>query len=75
MIGLTLLAINITGEYIPMLKSPRYGYGRNMNPCIDCHTLMLNIAGKKMEEIEADFCLPAKSWDSAPCHRTNKLFI
>ncbi len=55
MIGLPLFAINITEEYIPMLKTPRYGYGRNMNPCIDCHTLMLNIAGKKMEEIGADF--------------------
>jgi tRNA U34 2-thiouridine synthase MnmA/TrmU len=55
MIGLPLLTINITEEYIPMLKSPRYGYGRNMNPCIDCHALMLNIAGKKMEEIGAGF--------------------
>jgi len=54
-IGLPLLVINITEEYIPMLKTPRYGYGKNMNPCIDCHTMMLSLAGKKMEEIGADF--------------------
>jgi tRNA U34 2-thiouridine synthase MnmA/TrmU len=40
-----------------MLKSPRYGYGKNMNPCIDCHILMLQEAGKKMVETGADFIL------------------
>jgi len=54
-IGISILTINITEEHLAMLKAPRYGYGRNMNPCIDCHTLMLNIAGRKMEELGADF--------------------
>ena len=54
-IGIPLLTINITEEYLPMLRAPRYGYGRNMNPCIDCHTLMVKIAGRKMKEIGADF--------------------
>ncbi len=38
-----------------MLHAPRYGYGKNMNPCIDCHTLMLKVAGRRMEEEGADF--------------------
>jgi tRNA U34 2-thiouridine synthase MnmA/TrmU len=38
-----------------MLRSPRYGYGKNMNPCIDCHTLMLKVAGRRMEQEGADF--------------------
>jgi len=54
-IGLPLLPIDITEEHLVMLKAPKYGYGRNMNPCIDCHTLMLKIAGLKMEELGADF--------------------
>ena len=49
-INLPLAVEDITAEHLKMLKSPRYGYGKNMNPCIDCHTLMLQIAGKKMEE-------------------------
>jgi tRNA-specific 2-thiouridylase len=53
--GLTLLTLDITEEHIEMLKAPKYGYGKNMNPCIDCHTLMLNKAGRIMEEEGADF--------------------
>jgi len=53
--GLPLLTLNITDEHMDMLKAPRYGYGKNMNPCIDCHTLMLNKAGRVMEESGADF--------------------
>ena len=38
-----------------MLKNPPQGYGKNMNPCMDCHCLMFNIAGGIMNEIGADF--------------------
>jgi len=54
-IGLPLTVLNITEEHLQMLHAPRYGYGKNMNPCIDCHTLMLKIAGRKMEAEGADF--------------------
>jgi tRNA-specific 2-thiouridylase len=54
-IGLPLAVLDITEEHMQMLHSPRYGYGKNMNPCIDCHTLMLKVAGRKMEEEGADF--------------------
>jgi tRNA-uridine 2-sulfurtransferase len=54
-IGLPLTVLNITEEHLRMLHAPRYGYGKNMNPCIDCHTLMVRIAGRRMEEEGADF--------------------
>ena len=54
-INLPLAIEDITDKHLKMLKSPRYGYGKNMNPCIDCHILMLQEAGRKMEETDADF--------------------
>ena len=54
-IGIPLLAPDITEEHLAMLLNPRYGYGKNMNPCIDCHTLMLSRAGRIMKETGADF--------------------
>ena len=54
-IGLPLAVLDFTAEHLQMLKAPRYGYGRNMNPCIDCHTLMLQVAGRRMEAEGADF--------------------
>jgi tRNA-specific 2-thiouridylase len=53
--GLPLIVQEITEAHLRMLHAPRYGYGKNMNPCIDCHTLMLKFAGLRMEEEGADF--------------------
>ncbi|HEY3375106.1 MAG TPA: hypothetical protein VGK02_08605 [Candidatus Aquicultor sp.] len=47
--------IDITEEHLKMLKTPKHGYGRFMNPCIDCHALMIKRAGEFMREIGADF--------------------
>jgi tRNA-uridine 2-sulfurtransferase len=65
-INLPLIVQDITAEHLDMLKSPRYGYGRNMNPCIDCHTLMLKIAGKKMEETGSDFIITGEVLGQRP---------
>ena len=54
-LGLDLQVIDITDVYLTMLKKPRYGYGRNMNPCIDCHGLMFREAGLRMNEYGAQF--------------------
>jgi len=42
-------------EYIEMIKNPKHGYGRNMNPCIDCRIFMFKKAKKVMSEIGAKF--------------------
>jgi len=54
-LNLPLIVEDITEEFLIMFKSPRYGYGKGMNPCIDCHTLMLAIGGRKMESMGFDF--------------------
>jgi tRNA-specific 2-thiouridylase len=47
--------VDITAPHLEVLKNPRYGYGRNLNPCIDCHALMVRSALEMMGEVEADF--------------------
>ena len=44
-----------SGEYIKMVKNPKHGYGKNMNPCIDCRIFMLKKAKEYMEEMGASF--------------------
>ncbi len=53
--GANLHIVDITEKHFEMLKDPPHGYGKNMNPCIDCHALMFNIAGEMMKELKADF--------------------
>lgn len=48
-IGIPLIVKDFTQRHLEMLKDPPSGYGSNMNPCIDCHALMLSEAGKIME--------------------------
>jgi tRNA-uridine 2-sulfurtransferase len=66
LLNLPLTVEDITVEHLKMLKSPRYGYGKNMNPCIDCHTLMLQIAGKKMEQTGFDFIITGEVLGQRP---------
>jgi len=49
-LGIPLKVLDITDPHLAMLRRPRHGYGNNMNPCIDCHILMLREAGRVMEE-------------------------
>jgi tRNA U34 2-thiouridine synthase MnmA/TrmU len=54
-LGVPLRVVDIGGAHLEMLKNPVYGYGSQMNPCIDCHALMLRTAGEIMEAEGFDF--------------------
>ncbi|WP_303722441.1 thiamine biosynthesis protein [Malonomonas rubra] len=54
-IGFPLLVKQISDIHLEMVKNPKYGYGRNMNPCIDCHAMMFRLAGEIMEQEGFDF--------------------
>lgn len=42
-------------EYLRLLRAPRWGYGRNLNPCVDCRVFMLRRAREYLAESAADF--------------------
>lgn len=46
---------DITEAYLELLKAPPAGFGKNMNPCMDCHALMFKMAGRFMEQNGFDF--------------------
>ncbi len=41
-----LKIVDISREHLEMVKKPLHGYGRAVNPCLDCHALMLKKAGR-----------------------------
>ncbi len=53
--GIDLMVVDITDEYLKMLKNPAHGYGRYLNPCIDCKILMIKQALSLMKETGASF--------------------
>lgn len=50
-----LKVVSVGNDYLRMLRNPKYGYGKNMNPCIDCKIFMIKKAKKYATEISADF--------------------
>lgn len=65
-IGIPLEIIDLSEDYIGLLYNPKYGFGKNMNPCIDCHTLMIKKAGEYMVSIGADFIVTGEVLGSRP---------
>ena len=54
--GIPLTVLDVSQEHLErVVKNPRYGYGSNMNPCIDCHAYMFKKAAGMMEENGIDF--------------------
>jgi tRNA U34 2-thiouridine synthase MnmA/TrmU len=58
--------VNVGREYLKILRNPKYGYGRNMNPCIDCRIFMLQEAKKHAKEIGASFIFTGEVLDERP---------
>jgi len=54
-IGLKVVYYRCETDYINMLRKPKHGYGKRMNPCIDCKIFFIKQAGLLMKEIGADF--------------------
>ncbi len=44
----------VEADYLRMLRRPKHGYGRNLNPCVDCKIFILKKAKKYAKEIGAD---------------------
>jgi tRNA U34 2-thiouridine synthase MnmA/TrmU len=59
-------------EYIEMIKNPKHGYGRNMNPCIDCRIFMFRKAKKYMKDIGASFIFTGEVLNQRPMSQYKK---
>lgn len=70
MYGIPLIKKDITDIYLKMLKNPPCGYGKNMNPCRDCHSLMFNLAGDIMKKEGYDFIFSGEVAGQRPLSQT-----
>ncbi len=61
-----LMIVDVTDDYLEMIKKPRYGFGKNMNPCIDCHGLMFRRASLLMKEYNVDFLISGEVLGQRP---------
>ena len=54
-LGVDLRVEDFSKEHLEIVRKPAHGRGAGVNPCIDCHLLMLKTAKKIMERERFDF--------------------
>lgn len=73
--GIPLHVRDITEDFLVMLKNPPAGFGKNMNPCMDCHALMFKKAGEMMPSDGFDFLFSGEVLGQRPMSQNkNALF-
>ncbi len=65
-LGLEFKIINLTDDFLEIIKNPKYGFGSNMNPCIDCKILMLRRAKELMQRLDAAFIVTGEVLGQRP---------
>jgi len=53
-------------EYLEIVRKPRHGYGKGLNPCVDCRIFLLKKARDYMEESGADFVITGEVLGQRP---------
>lgn len=64
--GFNLKLMHLGQKFVDTVINPRYGHGKNMNPCTDCHILMLNKAREFMEMTGSDFIITGEVLGQRP---------
>lgn len=66
-VGAELMIIDIQSEFLQdVLFDPKHGYGKNFNPCIDCHAKMFAVAKRIMEAEGASFLISGEVLGQRP---------
>jgi len=53
--NIPLKIVNAGTDYLRIVRNPRFGYGKNLNPCVDCRIYMLKKAKHFAKQIGARF--------------------
>ncbi len=65
-LGMKLHIFRAKQDYYDMVRNPIFGYGRNVNPCIDCRIHILIKAREYMREVGADFIFTGEVLNQRP---------
>ncbi len=64
--GIQVRVVDVSDEYMEVLGNPRYGYGKNFNPCVDCKIFLVRKALAIMKEVGARFLITGEVLGQRP---------
>jgi len=64
--GFEVKMSHLSDKFMDIVKKPKFGHGKNMNPCVDCRILMLKEAKEFMEMTGAEFIVTGEVLGQRP---------
>lgn len=65
-LNIKLHVIDAFEIFKPVLTAPQHGYGKNLNPCLDCKIFMVNQAKQFMDQHQFDFLITGEVLGQRP---------
>ena len=72
--GFKVKLSHLSEKFLDIVKNPKYGHGKNMNPCLDCRILMLKEAKELMKILGADFLITGEVLGQRPMSQRKECF-
>jgi len=72
--GIPIKVITKGADYIEIVRKPKHGYGKGMNPCVDCRVYMFMQAREYMKEIGASFIITGEVLGQRPMSQRKENF-
>jgi tRNA-specific 2-thiouridylase len=74
--GFDVKLVHLGEKFVKIVQHPIHGYGKNMNPCVDCRILMLSEGREYMETVGADAVVTGEVVGQRPfSQRLPKLYL
>jgi len=74
-LGIKLQVRNMTDEFLEVVRHPKYGYGKNVNPCLDCRILMFEKGREYMNQNGASFIVTGEVLGEKPMSQRREAIL
>jgi hypothetical protein len=65
-LGVKFTMLPVGMDYVELVKNPKYGTGKGINPCVDCRIYMFRLAKKFTETVGASFVVSGEVLGQRP---------
>ncbi|GAH16552.1 unnamed protein product, partial [marine sediment metagenome] len=65
-LGIKVYTLSKGDDYLEIVRNPKYGHGKNLNPCVDCRIYILKKAIEFNKRIKADFIFTGEVLNQRP---------
>ena len=72
-LNIPLKIIDFNDTIISLIEHPSHGFGAGLNPCIDCHTAMIRMAGKIMRDEGLNFVATGEVLNERPMSQNRRV--